>query len=286
MSSALDQILLIPGIGRRSSFAGLLDLYPGAAAAYSLRKLRAAYSGPCLRVRRSSDSAEQDIGFANNVLDTAGLLSFVGAGDGFVTTWYDQTGNNRNRTQTTSSLQPTIVSSGSVVTAGGLPVVQTPTANAGITLNGTVPITNGNTDVFDIFSLRQSSSTLGCMLSQDAQTAQHIGISASGSSVIVQNFGNTSGARFRENGSLLGADITRDELNTAWNTGSLTQVGSSGQFNSSNWTGSNELRFWGYNLGASLSGAEREFETIFYLSNQSANRAAIDANQKQFAGIT
>jgi hypothetical protein len=64
-------------------------------------------------VRRSSDNAEQDIGFANNVLDTASLLSFCGAGNGFVTTWYDQVGSN-NATQTTTTQQPRIVNSGSL----------------------------------------------------------------------------------------------------------------------------------------------------------------------------
>jgi len=41
----------------------LLDLYPGATVAYSLRKLRTAYSGSAIRVRRSSDNTEQDFGF-------------------------------------------------------------------------------------------------------------------------------------------------------------------------------------------------------------------------------
>lgn len=84
-----------------------------ASAAYSLRKLRAGYSGACIRVRRSSDNSELDIGFAGaGVLDTATLLSFVGAGNGFVTTWYDQSGNSKNATQTTASLQPAICLSG------------------------------------------------------------------------------------------------------------------------------------------------------------------------------
>jgi hypothetical protein len=58
----------------------ILDTYGGAAAAYSLRKLISTYSGPSIRVRRSSDNAEQDIAFdtAGN-LDTNSLLSFVGA---------------------------------------------------------------------------------------------------------------------------------------------------------------------------------------------------------------
>ena len=67
-----------------NAFIGLLDLFPNAAAAYSLRKLRAAYSGSAVRVRRSSDNTEQDIGFtAQGELDTASLLSFVNSGEVF-----------------------------------------------------------------------------------------------------------------------------------------------------------------------------------------------------------
>ena len=93
----------------------LLDTYPNAAAAYSLRKLRTAYTGSAIRVRRSSDNTEQNIGFTGNELDTTALLSFCGAGNGFVTTWYDQSGNARNATQITQANQPQIVSSGVVI---------------------------------------------------------------------------------------------------------------------------------------------------------------------------
>ena len=90
----------------------LLNNYPGAAAAYSLRKLDYTYTGAAIRVRRSSDNAEQNIGFVNNNLDTASLLAFCGAGSGFVTTWYDQSGNSNNLTQTTTSRQPRVILSG------------------------------------------------------------------------------------------------------------------------------------------------------------------------------
>ena len=102
-------LLLLMGDSERK----LLDQYT-AAVAYSLRKLRTAYSGSAIRVRRSSDSAEQDIGFSGNNLDTTSLLSFCGAGDGFVTTWYDQVGSN-NAVQATAGLQPQIVASGALV---------------------------------------------------------------------------------------------------------------------------------------------------------------------------
>lgn len=95
-----------------------LDAYPGAGAAYSVRKLSNSATS-ALRVRRSSDNTEQDIGFVGMDLDTTSLSTFVGAGNGFVTRWYDQTGNNRHMVQTTAGLQPTIISSGSLIIRNG-----------------------------------------------------------------------------------------------------------------------------------------------------------------------
>ena len=104
------------------AFTGLLDTYTGAAVAYSAaRRLSSTYTGSLIRVRRSSDNAEQDIGYdANNVLDESALTTFVGANNGFVTTWYDQSGNANNATQSTAANQPQIVSSGVVNTQAGL----------------------------------------------------------------------------------------------------------------------------------------------------------------------
>ena len=107
------------------SYAFLLDTYTSAAAAYSLRKLRSAYTGNAIRVRRSSDNTETNIGFSSSFgLDTTALTSFCGAGNGFVTTWYDQSGNANNATQTTAANQPQIVSSGSVIVENGKPSIQ------------------------------------------------------------------------------------------------------------------------------------------------------------------
>ncbi|MGH5146323.1 hypothetical protein ACRFGN_26350, partial [Klebsiella pneumoniae] len=66
----------------------------------------------------------QDIGFtANGDLDTTTLKTFVGSGNGYVTTWYDQSGNARNATQTTTSQQPALVLSGEVQRANTQPAV-------------------------------------------------------------------------------------------------------------------------------------------------------------------
>lgn len=101
----------------------ILDSYT-ASAAYSTRKLRTAYSGSAIRVRRSSDNTEQDIGFSGNELDTSALTTFVGANDGFVVTWYDQSGNARDVTQATTANQPQIVASGSVIVENTKPAIR------------------------------------------------------------------------------------------------------------------------------------------------------------------
>jgi hypothetical protein len=102
----------------------LLDSFSGASAAYSLRNLSSAYTGPLIRVRRSSDNAERDIfGTFRGDLDLAALTSFVGANSGFVTTWYDQSGSGRHATQATAASQPRIVNAGAVDTQNGKPAM-------------------------------------------------------------------------------------------------------------------------------------------------------------------
>lgn len=91
----------------------VLDKIPDARAAYSTRKLRSAYTGSALRVRRSSDNAEQDIGFTSaGLLDSTALSSFIGGGSGFIVTWYDQSGSSRDATQATTASQGAVASTG------------------------------------------------------------------------------------------------------------------------------------------------------------------------------
>ena len=80
------------------------------------KKLIRAYSGNAIRVRRSSDNAEQDIAFASGVLDTAALLSFVGANSGYVTKIYQQVAalTGADLVQATAAAQPRIVNAGTL----------------------------------------------------------------------------------------------------------------------------------------------------------------------------
>ena len=118
-------LLGVSGPSFQSGNSFILDGYPNAAAGYSLRKLSSTYSGSGIRVRRSSDNAEQNIGFnVSNTLDTTALLAFCGAGNGFVTTWYDQSGNAKDIGNTTAVRQPQIVSAGTVLLENTKPTIR------------------------------------------------------------------------------------------------------------------------------------------------------------------
>lgn len=102
--------LINPYLSGSGPAGSLLIDIPGMnvpAAAYSMaRKLRAAYAGSCFRMRRSSDDAEQDIGFSGNNVDEAAMDAFAPAMDGYVVTWYDQSGSGLNLVQATNADQP------------------------------------------------------------------------------------------------------------------------------------------------------------------------------------
>lgn len=131
---------------------------------FSLRLVNPAYLGDCIEVRRSSDNISQNIGFLGGVLDTSSLLSFVGVGDGFIRTWYNQNGAD-NLTQTSNnSFQPKIVSSGSLITLNSKP---------SILFDGTDDRLNGSQALLDkvnstrysaLHYVRKSSKTGGQIL--------------------------------------------------------------------------------------------------------------------------
>jgi len=117
-------------------------------AAYGPRRLRADYLGPLLNVRRASDNSTRDLysDLAGN-LNVADLLSFCGAGNGFITAYYDQMGTGNSAI--VASSQPTIVSSGALVlfSAASLrPAVQ-------FSGTSTLPLTYTNTTTTQTLSI-------------------------------------------------------------------------------------------------------------------------------------
>ena len=137
------------------AFVGLLDTYPNASAAYSLRDLASASVGSAVvRVRRSSDNTEQD--FTSAEITDGTLATFCSGTDGFVPVWYDQSGNSNNAVQVTAVNQPKLVSSGVVELDNNKPSIQYDSTG-----NDTFDLTISLTDVNSVFEVLNAQVNTG-----------------------------------------------------------------------------------------------------------------------------
>jgi hypothetical protein len=277
----------------------LLDQYSGAAAAYSLRKLRTAYTGNAIRVRRSNDNTEQDIGFVGNDLDTASLKTFVGANSGFVTTWYDQVGNirnwgaNNNQIQTTAANQPRIVNAGVIERDNGKPCVVFDGSNDRMRVAvSTTPgnenrvITDDNFSIFCIASGNAQTNT--SVLSQHSSATGRI-IFLNAYTVLVLFFNN--GTSYNVSSTSVAFNGTQKLLYSEMNGSGSSHV----RVNGGNAEGTlnnqtlNPLNI-GLQIGSAGDGASNFFngkisEIILYQPNQSSNLNAIRDNINSYYGI-
>jgi hypothetical protein len=280
-------ILATHGIvgSQTTQLVGLLDLYPNAAAAYSLRLLRTNYTGSAIRVRRASDNTEQNIGFtALGGLDTSSLSTFCRSTNGFVTTWYDQSNNGYNATQTTAANQPQIVSSGSVILESGKPALQFDGINdffTNNTINISQPITRFST-------AKSTNTTSKASVLTDSNTATDRFVLYSGG--IADNAGN-----FATSYDNTGANINttnnanRNLFYEIANSGSNAFALNAGTQITGN-NGSNGMNKLSIGNIRSIVVANYAFvgnfqELVIYNSNESANRTGISNNINSYYGI-
>lgn len=278
---------------KRVNMPLLLDIYPNAAAAYSLRKLRTAYTGSAIRVRRSSDNTETDIGFNNaGDLDTSALATFVGNGNGFVSTWYDQSGNNRNATQTTQADQPQIVRNGLILTVNSKPCIY-PLAIAGMNMGfndsnlGTVnkhifvvaDTTRGENNTVNYQSVLVASYSGSGSVGNDFSFSYYHGEPTirlrnyDGSSFVL-NSGTTSGYKLWQN------IRTSSLLYIADNNNPYTVGGTPNTVYNSN-----TYRIGGHVSAGVNNSPKLVQEVIYYPSNQSTNRIGIETNINSYYRI-
>ncbi len=139
--------------------APLLDAYGGAHAAYSLRKLNSDYTGSAIRVRAArAGNPEQDIGFdAAGNLDTAALLTFAASNFCHVKTWYDQSGNGNDVTQSATGEQPIIAFSEAVQTVDGRPAVRFEASTFDALPFDNTGLDIGNLSSFAVFKLNDTT---------------------------------------------------------------------------------------------------------------------------------
>lgn len=272
------------------SQTGLLNTYSGAAAAYSLRNLSSTYTGALIRVRRSSDNAELDIyGTYQGNLDTATLLSFVGSGSGYVTTWYDQSGNGRNATQATAASQPRIVNAGVLETQNGKPVVNF--------IRGSSNYVIANAPDFrvlhDIFAVLKSYGTQDGYDSYFGAGGASLGNVLWHRSATVDNAIGITQPALNITNNTSAVNINTKLLN-AYATSSLLYFRDVGIDQQA--TGSLSVLTGGINqitLGASINNSQFVVdhlslyynEFILYNSNQSSNRSNINSNINSYYNI-
>jgi hypothetical protein len=271
----INPYLVQPGV---PAFTGLLDTYSGAAVAYSAaRRLATAYTGSLIRVRRSSDNAEQDIGYdTNNVLDQSALTTFVGANNGFVVTIYDQSGNAKNATQATAINQPRIVNAGSIDLVNTKPAMLGDGVNDTL-INSTLSLTNpssiftvvdkvGTSGSFGLFSITGLSGAFTLL-----STGYHF----------YQNGPSFSPNYLNNNQSLL---VTKTATTgTNWEFyGNNTTVTNSGE--NIGTTIGDVVSLYARGGGSSWSNMYMQ-EFIVWNSNQMTNRAGIQTNINTFYSI-
>jgi hypothetical protein len=266
LSAALKYLRL----NKRKFIGDLLSVR--ASVAYSLRRLYSDYLGAAIQVRRSSDNALQDIGFtASGDLDIAALMAFVGSANGFVTTWYDQSGNGRNATQTDPTRQPQIVSNGALITENGRPYINF-TGDKGLGISNynallafTAAVLKSDTSVFSGFHTIFDGSGFGMV-------QRNGGIVDSNLTYFHNNVYPTA---VWKNGTALAnpfnlAPVTTPFQVSIQNTGGEVSIGSIGNYDN-----------------GSLGGAAKQSETIVFSSVPStADRQLIERNIGAYYGIT
>ena len=279
-------IMLAGGAVEEAGEQGLLDDYPGASAAYSLRSLSSTYTGPVVEVRRSSDNATQDF-TADEVSTIAG---WVGAGnDGFVRTWYDQSGNGNDAVQTNAANQPKIVDSGNIVQKNGKASMSFDGSNDYLNVNSAFT-TDVNLSAFTVASTNSNSSnnflydnsnvlTYGGGYSCRFNSAGSISIwSQDATSALV-----IAGAVLNTYQYLISQISTNSggENNTLYQDG--TQVGNNSGSPKSRSAKLNTYIGASQIFGGYLNGQIQEL--IAYPSNQSTNRTGIESNINTYYNI-
>lgn len=257
----------------------VLNLYPGSAGGYSVRRLSSSYFGSSIRVRRSSDNAEQDIGFLNGELNQASLTAFTGVSNGFITKWYDQSGNGNDLVQAAVASQPQIVAAGVVQTTNGKPSINFDGVNDFFNLTTGISSTP-NWSSFMV-GKKTAMGTVGPMLSNtDNNNAPETPMHYSDSNFYIKSSGATV---------WFAADATtaQELLTGVFNGAGAFIWKNNGALSLSNFAGaagSGFATFGAKNAATNYTtGSAQEF--IFYSSDQTANRSAINTNINSYFAI-
>ncbi len=204
--------------------------------------------------------------------------SFCGSGNGFVTTWYDQSGNARNATQSTAGNQPQIVSSGSIITENGKPTLQFDGSNDILSSIFGTTITSPVTYLasFKLLSLQNALKNIYSdrrdLITTYLQTNNSWNLwngSALGSSFIAQTinylnytmFNGTSDVLYMNNSLFINGDASPGTVSI------------------------NSVDIGGVSTVSNRNINVKYYELIVYTENQNTNRTGLQNNINSYYGI-
>lgn len=272
--------------------SSILDDYP-LKVAISLNRLYCSYSGASIRVRRSSDDTESDIGFlSSGELDTATLKTFVGANSGYVTKGYNQGtgGSTYDATQTTAGNQPRIVDAGVVERNGGYVAMRLIDASS-VAVGQYLSLTNwhADSDVYVYaFTVYTSNNVgffpyvLGTNPADKAFLSLHNTVRQIYTGTIrSSNSVKVSAAQFTDGQMLLRTDLANRTIFETYKNG--TSVISESDNNSNFSMPTNYMI--GNNNTAVVTNDFYIFSMLLDNTDQSANRTAIEGILKTYFGL-
>jgi hypothetical protein len=199
--------------------------------------------------------------------------------NGYVTKWYDQSGNANHAVQATPASQPKIVDAGSLVTYNGQTCISNHAANSGVHLEVPISIRNSTFDMFATYGA-DTTETKGILLSQDNSGTGYLGIlELSSASAVIDELATVS---YRKDGADF-TGSTRGNVYTTYHTNALTLVninGTTGDY--ANWE-ANLIPF-SYYTATMYSPKCYYSELIIYDSDQTDNRKAIESNMADYYG--
>ena len=264
------------------NYSGVLDtLGISAAVAYGLRLLTVVYTGKCVNIRRSSDNATQDIGFdGSGNFNTATFSAFVGGGSGYVTTWYDQSGNANNAAQATAANQPQL----SLTDVNGLPTLIFASSGVDVlTAGSTVAITASAWSAAVVAERTASFTSNQVAFGWPTGTFPlGLGFSNAANTAAIVNFGHTNvtaAAADNVAHSIIGVSSSSGSVQTLTVDGGVTTGTGTGTASESAVPSAGILPSYGDPLSGNLSEA-----IMFNSSISPTSQALIAANQKAYWG--
>lgn len=247
------------------------------------RKLKSTFAGSPIRVRRSSDNTEQDIGFdGSGALDETALLAFVGAGNGFVTKLYDQSGNARHAVQATQATQPQIVASGVVNKRNSRPTM-TFSGSQGVDAPSVgLPYGSSARSLNAVYKpVSRDQGVVGYGTSTDPQN--FVLYNYSNSDPFASSYGNDAGSGFAYDGLEKISTITYN--GTAWSTFKNGTAGNTAT------TGISTVQANPFSVGLGTGGwtpYQGEIQEVILTADQlsTPDRQSLERSQATFYSIT